>query len=382
VEFTGPSDFKGQKVWVERDLTKRVHSALETIGASFSNADDVAQAFGALRRGELDAMLVPDLTPEVLNQVLGTRGYKVLRLSDKGHSGGKKLMVFVRPNLTVVSATDLLGRKLWWDDTDTGVNAEISDAISHNTSWLPTPQPQSEITLPMAMDLLMAGELDAIFQTTVAPERNIATLLQKPSEITLLGVDWSMVEKLVSDDSYVQTSIQPSAYPDLRSGVYTVAVQTLLVTNQTDSSNETVSRMVEVLRDERQTIEDELSHATALDPRSPVEPFTLTLLDSPLKPQISPYVHEGAREFLVPPGHLRRGVATQIAIVISGSMVFLSVFLALRRKHKLSRRQTFVVLDLAVCQLVWFVGASLLQATDGDIAQEFATLVAAGRAIA
>jgi hypothetical protein len=234
----------------------------------------------------------------------------------------------------------------------------------------------------MAMDLLMAGELDAIFQTTVAPERNIATLLQKPSEITLLGVDWSMVEKLVSDDSYVQTSIQPSAYPDLRSGVYTVAVQTLLVTNQTDSSNETVSRMVEVLRDERQTIEDELSHATALDPRSPVEPFTLTLLDSPLKPQISPYVHEGAREFLVPPGHLRRGVATQIAIVISGSMVFLSVFLALRRKHKLSRRQTFVVLDLAVCQLVWFVGASLLQATDGDIAQEFATLVAAGRAIA
>lgn len=390
LSITSAAELKDKKLRVPKRFSQRHAAALARLGpASLTREPDISRALMKLQRGQIDALVQPaDLTPELIAAILRARHYEVLPLSlDPRTHGKRKLVAFLRPGLTLSSSSELADKKVWWDEADDALDEAISTALARKDQQgdhgLRAMQPVRNIDTHMALDLLAAGELDAVFQTTVAPNSGIAALVKKPSEISLLGIDWPMVEKLVADGSYVETSLQPSAYPDLDKGVYTVAVQTLLLSNLSDSKDDQfkVEAIARLLHDDRAAIENELRRLIPEADGSPTEPFALTLLGSPLKPQLSPYVHPSAGPFLVPPGNLRRGELTQMFVVIVSTLIFCAVFLAVEKKRRLSRRQTATVLLSAAFVLTWVVGAILLQGAEGDITQEFVSLVAAGKAI-
>jgi hypothetical protein len=237
-----------------------------------------------------------------------------------------------------------------------------------------------EITTDIAIDLLKLGQLDAVLQTTVAPNSTIAGVVNKNTEIGLLGLDLPLLEQLVKDGSYVETSLQSSAYPGLVKGVYAAGVQTFLLTAlpQGGEGSQKVELMARILREEQQGIELNLREEVLDQKGKPTEPFVLTLVGSPISSQWWDVVHSSALGFLVQPGYPRRGEVLQMCEVLGAILSLSVVVLLMERRRRLTPRSTSCILFSLACVLVWAVGALWLQSVEGDISQEFVNLTSAG----
>lgn len=344
----------------------------------------VQNAFRQLRNGKLDALIQDKgLNPKLLKSVLAARGYGMLSLSTVRQG---RLYAF-GPNVKTVH--ELAGKKLWWPE-DKGFEPTIKKAVCGNPCVGLTPK---EIDLSMAKELLKLGALDAVIQTIAAPNPTIARALHGHREISLLGLDLSLMERLVADGSYVETSLQRNAYSSLKTGVYAVGVQTYLVTGlpEGDHQAQKVELMARILSERQDDLEKKLRKRLESEwakdgsPTDiPLEPYAMTLLGLPISSPLQSMVHNSARDFLAfrsqddfaVSASLRRGELQQICGVVGAILVLAAGTLVMKRR--LGRRMTSYVLFSLVCALVWLLGAICLQAVEGDMTQEFVNLTAAG----
>lgn len=363
--------------WSGHEVTQLLKAGI--VGAVHSA--DPQKALAQLQSHQLDALLEPEqLSPELSHAILATRDYRVLPLAPDPRTQGKReLVAFLPPGSAVSSAAQLTDKKLWWEAGDKALDQAVSNAICGGQCRKEL-KVVREITSDIAMDLLQLGELDAVLQTTVAPNSTIARTVNRDTEVGLLGLDLPVLEKMVNDGSYVETSLQSSAYPGLSKGVYAVGVQTLLLTElpQTGEGRQKVELLARILREQQQGIEANLREEVLDQKGKPAEPFVLTLVGSPINSQLLDVVHSSALRFLVQPGYPRRGVVLQMCEVLGVILALTVVVLVMERRRKLAPRTTSCILFSLACVLVWAVGALWLQSVEGDISQEFVDLTSAG----
>jgi hypothetical protein len=126
------------------------------------------------------------------------------------------------------------------------------------------------ITFDQAVAHLRTGDLDAVFQTEVAPTKRVADVLSKKDlEIRLLPFSLDSIDLLVKNGMYVESSIQQIDYPQVRGGIYTVGVEALLVARR-GVDVVTIARM---LRDKSDDLELHLQQILAGDYEATADPM-------------------------------------------------------------------------------------------------------------
>ncbi len=348
---------------------------------------NVQNAFQQLQAGKLDALIQEGrLNPELVKSVLAERGYGMLSLG----TVRQRRLYAIGPDVKTIH--DLAGGRLWWPE-DKGFEPTIKRAVCGNPCPKLVPQ---EMDLPIAKELLRLGALDAVMQTIATPNPAIAGSLNGRTEISLLGLDLPLMERLVADGSYVETSLQPKAYPSLKESIYAVGVQAYLVTGLPDGDHREpkVELMARILSENQDDIEKNLRKRLESDRAKnesykgiPLEPYAMTLLGRPISSQLESVVHDSARDFLafrspndVPLyASLRRGELAQICGIVGAILVLVAGTLFMKRR--LGRRLTSWALFSLACAFVWLVGAICLQTVEGDLTQDFVNLIAAGTSL-
>jgi len=393
------ADLSGKNVRLGRECSKEKAVELSSDDVTVTPADSESNTsqLEALRDKQIDALVEPnDLPPAFIAEILAIHGNRMFRLGTATTKKGKQeLEVFLPRNSKISSAADLVDKKLWWPADDDILNDSIAKLIPGATAsgtGRSLIHATRDIDTPMATELLRQGELDAVFQVTVAPSSGLEKIISQKTEVSLMGVDWPMVEKLVEDGSYVETSLQPSEYHALDRGVYTVGVQTLLLTRLGDSpvDQKKVAMVAQLLHDEEDQIEDALGitqkevadkNGTGSAEHLAVAPNVMTLLGSPVNPRLAQYIHSAADPYLV-----KRGIRHRALIEISILMVMVLIICGLALLMEWGRH--FAVyypadaLLVTACFLVWAIGAVWLQAVEGDISQEFSCFHEAGLSLA
>ena len=102
----------------------------------------------------------------------------------------------------------------------------------------------------------------------------------------------------------------------------------------------------------------------------------MTLLGTPLSDQLNHYVHDSARPFLFF-GHLRPRTLVQLCLLAAGIFVLGTIGLLLERGRRFTAYNTPMILFLLAFISLWACGATWLQAVEGDISQDFASLPSA-----
>ncbi len=390
------SDLVGKTVWASEGCCSDLAAGLAALGLANPPAEDVAAALKQLRHHEIDAVIQPELlTPAMLQAILDARGFTTLPVAPDPRTNGKtRLVAFLASKVSAVSELAGSSKKIWWPPG----NDKLDDVVLQ--TLLPGDHPNlddrarlmdRDISLEMAFKLLALGELDAVFDTTVATSSTIYDLMNS-TEITLLGLDRVTVEKLVEDtdtsknSSYVETSFQRASYP-LSQGIYTVAVQTLLLAGPgavgEKHQPEKVAALARLLFARQGAIEEAMSGKGKDVASGKPSTFRLILLGSPLKRQLHDpkrgidRVHPVALRFLVQPGHLRRGTFWALCRLVFITLVLVGSVFLLQRKRWLNPRYGTAILFVFACLFLWGLAAIWLQTVEGDVTQEFSTLNAA-----
>ena len=355
---------------------------------------DVGFGLEQLRNHQIDALIQPEqLSKDLVQAILKAHGFSTFPLApDPRTKGRSKLLAYLGPGTNISSLADLgdpTKNKIWWPTGNQTLDESVVNTLLPGKKGPASGRKElldRDVTYTMALHLLALGELDAVFQTTVATSHTIADLMNK-TEITLLGMDWPTVGKLVEENdtskngSYVETSFQKRSYPALSQSIYVVGVQTYLLAGpgRKDEKHqaEKVLALARLLYKQQETIENSMRGPGTNGGKTQAEPFRLTLLGSPLKHQLcDPINHINAQaiQFLVKPGHLRRGTKRALWTLVSGVFVLAGATLLLGRKRKfMATYRRWMLLVLALLFL-WGLAAIWLQTVEGDITQDFSSL--------
>ena len=397
LEINNPSELSTRNVVMGEGCSEPQATALAIAGLVAHAPDPRNQEspLAQLRGRKIDALIEPaELSPKLVADILWAHGNRILSLGPDPRTHGKDdLEVLLRPGLDISSPSQLAGKKLWWpqenEEFDHVITSRIlgEGAAGEVNGHSPKVQAVRDIDANTALELLKLGELDAVFQVTVAPSPNLADVVSKYTEISLMGIDWPMVEKLVQDGSYVETSLQPYEYPDLDQGIYTVGVQTLLLTRLGDSSDEDkrrVALVAQLLNDEQARIERQLGEmqrqnaqaSAGAGTQSVVKaatPNVLTLLGSPVKPQLTRFIHQSAKPFLVITG-IRRGALWEVLLLLVAVVIVCGIALIMEWGRQFAAYYPARALFVVGCVLVWAIGAVWMQAVEGDVNQDFVSV--------
>ncbi len=313
----------------------------------------------------------------------------------------EKAQILLRPHLYVSSLSDLRGHCIWTGVAGSGSEptARIlleaagwtEDEISAAQSRC-KPSPKS---LDDALAALGKGQnLDAVIQTRVAPSREILQALTD-YEIQLLGIDWSIVQRMSHDDIYRETSIQKTDYSSAHEGLYTVAVQALLLTRNSEDPD-AIRALAEMIQGEQPDIEHHLQRILQADDGARgdvnadwpamvdghmVGPTTLTLIGSKLPPSLESHVDPDADQYL---WHwsIRRGTLIRLAGLLL-ALAAVGAFLGLHpRGRALAGGYCRELLFVASITVVWLFAAIWLQAIEGDLNEHFTSLSASALSLA
>ncbi len=313
----------------------------------------------------------------------------------------EKAQVLLRPHLYVSSLSELRSPHCVWTGGSGSGSEPTAKVLLEAAGWS-----REEIAerksgchhVPGSLDEALASlrkgeDLDAIIQTRVAPSRPFLEAL-KDSEIHLLGMDLTAVQRMTEDGIYRQTSIQRSEYPAVRETVYSIGVQALLLT-RSNADPDAVRAMAELIEDNQDDIEHHLqrnllaeggasgdadSDAAVMVDGQAVGPTRLTLVGSRVSDSLIPYVDPEAKPFLWP-WPIRRDAFIRLAILL-GALVAIGIFL---RMHSGGRRLATgycrEILFVLGGVLLWTFAALWLQATEGDLNEHFTTLSASAFAL-
>jgi TRAP-type uncharacterized transport system substrate-binding protein len=383
--FNNLSDLKNAAVQVPADCCRAIIEKLTRMGIKRIREDqDSLQALKRLQSKEITALIQPEpLSLDMMCAIMKFQGIAASPLpAVTGNSGTEDLMAFVASSANFQEALDqVIQRKerIWWPDEGSDFDDRVIQALIPGSGADVTARREElrhadrGLTAVMAFDLLRRGYFDAVFQATAAPDSRITDLVNR-TEIRFLGIDWPLVEKLDSDGSYIETSLQPTAYRVLDQGVYTVGVQTLLLTRLSAEGDEgyKVQLLAKFLRTQQRAIQDNLR-----DPKQPNWPNALTLIGSPVRKQIKPYVHSSAEPYLVT-GRLRPATWLQLCL-LTGGIAFTGLLGSrVERGRRLCAYHADKILVVLGCLSFWTIGAIWLQAVEGEISEDFVSLWAAG----
>jgi TRAP-type uncharacterized transport system substrate-binding protein len=402
LSINSPEDLTGRIVRLGEGCTKNETTALgmEGVIAGPLDSGSGASSLQELREKKIDALVEPtDLPPAMVAEILAARGNRMFRLGSADTKKGKRdLEVFLPRNSKISSAADLAGKRLWWPDGDEKMDHAITQFVIGKkeaevmNGHSPKVRAYREIDSAMAMELLRQGELDAVFQVSVAPNSALEKVINQKTEVSLMSIDWPMVEKLVEDGSYVETSLQPSEYRALDHGVYTVGVQTLMLTRLGASATDQkkVAMIAQLLHDEEERIESELGIAekkiaadngSGASSQLAVAPNILTLLGSPVNQRLWPYIHQAADPYLVKSG-IRHQALVEVLILLGLLVIVSGTALVMEWGRHFAAYYPARVLLVTACVLVWAIGAVWLQAVEGDISQDYSCFHEAGISLA
>ncbi len=378
------ADLRDKKIWIDHGVPAKAAGILLAAGFAKPISGNIHEALAQLINHQADAIVEPgSLEPEVVTAVFDAGRYRLIPFARDPRTNGKTMLVaMLRPDLNGFSIPPSSDLRIWWPEGDATLDQVVLERLLGTSG---TDADRQRLMLgrrlggSSAMKLLELGELDAVFQSTVA--RNpIVYDLMKDSEVSLLGLDWPAVESLEKDGSYVETSLQKNVYPELDHGVFTAGIQTFLVTRLGDTPEDQakVSAVARLLSEQQPAIEEGI---TKRDPdyingNHSLAPFRLILVGSPIKDYLVKQgrVHPAASEFLIRPGHLRSKtinllwILTVTIVVVGGTAIFLE------RKQWLARYHRTGILVTLAFVLFWALAAVWLQALEGDVTQDYSSL--------
>lgn len=306
----------------------------------------------------------------------------------------EKAQVLVRPHLYVSSLADLRSSHCIWIGGRGSGSEPTARALLEATGWsrgqieeIHSGCHKVPSDLKDALTSLKeGGDLDAVIQTRVAPFRPIYTALGD-SEIQLLGIDWSIVQRMTQDGIYREASLQRNEYPSVGETTYTIGVPALLLTSDA-VDGDTVRALAELIEDHQDDIENHLRRnllaegggkgdtdrdTPAMVDGKIIGPTTLTLVGSKLPDDLLQHVDPEAKDSLWS-WALRRGAVIRLAMLVA-ALAALGIFL---RLHSGGRRvicgylREFLFVLGGI--LVWTIAAVWLQAIEGDLNEHFTTL--------
>lgn len=307
----------------------------------------------------------------------------------------EKVHILVRPHLYVASPAGFSKpHSVWMGPQDSGsqLSAELvllASGKSHaQIDELKMTLPSDQDNFDEAHKLLQKWQLDAIFQTEVAPSKDIADALnQKEYELSLLGLVWPSVELLSQNGMYIDTSLQKSEYPQVDGQLYTVGVETLLLARSDNSISSAVSMFANMMHDQGSDIVTHLQLvlAKAPDPsaetrlswsqsRELTEPQSLSLLGTRVPKGIvpPPDAHTSGQLW---PYAIPKEAAVRILILF----VVLAVLLGAGWLHPIGRRfagkNYRPLLFLLALGILLTIGGVWLQVIEGGLNSHFTTLL-------
>lgn len=254
------------------------------------------------------------------------------------------------------------------------------------------------ITFDQAVARLRTGDLDAVFQTEVAPTKRVADVLSnRDLEIRLLPFSLDSIDLLVKNGMYVESSIQQIDYPQVRGGIYTVGVEALLVARRGVDGDDIVT-LARMLRDNPDDLELHLQQILAgdyeatSDPmgESPVsqkalsgliDPSSMTLIGTQVPAPLLDHVDLNARNYL-----WKWPIRKEAALRIMGLSALLLVVCIVGLVHpggrRLAGKNAKLIILTVACLVGWLVGGTWLQAVEGGLNQHFTTLTKSCLALA
>jgi uncharacterized protein len=314
----------------------------------------------------------------------------------------EKVQILVRPHLYVTSPAGLQRPKsVWMGATNSG--SHLSALLVLQASGKTREQAKSlefedpSMTFDMARQRLRNGDLDAVFRTSIAPTRDIAdTLANKTLEIRLLGLDQQSMDLLVSNGMYIETSLQNMDYRELRSGLFTVGVEALLLTRDGVDGDD-IATLADLLKNGQSDLETHLQRVLAgnyeagidANGESPaptqaalqvVEPSALTLLGTRVRQPLLDHVDMNATQSLwkFP---IRKEAAIRM-LILSVLLVICAAGLLHPRGRRLVGKYTRAMLLVLASVFIWMIVGAWLQALEGGLNQNFTTLPKACWALA
>lgn len=316
----------------------------------------------------------------------------------------EKVQILTRPHLYITPTGGFrMLRKVWVGPHGSGSEVTALAVLQASGMTLEDAKaleveltPESENKFEGAVKHLKIGDLDAIFQTHVAPAENIKRQLDT-TEIRLLGLSWDSVETLVSNGLYMETSLQKTDYPELDSGLYTVGVEALLLTHD-GVDEDAVQLIAKTLRDERRDLEAHLKRillsdkdakidANAEPPVTPdpptplIDPVKLTLLGTRPPKFLMSHVDSAVLPYLwqLP---IRKDAFVQVLLLIAALTIIIGAGLLHSGGRRIVGQYSGTFLFLLACLITWMIGAVWLQAVEGGLNQQFTTLRASSFALA
>lgn len=313
----------------------------------------------------------------------------------------EKAQVLLRPHLYVSSLAELRSSHCIWIGGSGSGSGPTARMLLEAAAWsreqiaaIQSGCHHVPDNLDEALTSLRKGEdLDAIIQIRVAPSRAIQDAL-KNSEIQLLGIDWATVQRMTQDGIYRETSIQRSEYASMGEAVYSIGVQTLLLT-RSNADADAVRAMADLITNHQDDIEHHLqrnllaegggrgdadSDAPTMVDGEIVGPSTLTLVGSKVSDSLVPYADPEAKPYLWR-SSIRRGTLIRLAILLA-TLVAVGVFLGLHsRGRRLVDGYFREILFGFGGVLGWASAALWLQAIEGDLNEHFTTLPSSALAL-
>ena len=308
----------------------------------------------------------------------------------------EKVQILIPPHLYFSSPADLKGKRIWLGPPDSGHEVSAKAILMASGFTLDDiKNSRYDISqtvadpLGEATKLLLNGTIAAAFQTTAVPNGPIRKKLEE-LDLRLLGLDWKMVEKLVADGVYMEASLQKTEYPLLTEGIFTVGVQTLLVTRG-DIADDVVKVIAETLQRDQKSIEAQLEHVLVSKGGGSerIEPAKLTLLGIRPTAQLLKRVHPAARHAL-PNWPIRKDYVHDI-LALGGVLVAIAILgmffpghrkAAIRHVGRHVRVYLPLWLYLSGSVILLLIGAVWLRAVEGEVNEHFATLLSSALSLA
>lgn len=306
----------------------------------------------------------------------------------------EKVQILVRPHLYVTSPAGLQRpNSVWMGAISSGSHLsallvlEASGKTQKEAESLEFTDPA--MTFEEAQKRLRAGQLDAVFRTSVAPTREIAgTLANKNLEIRLLGLDEQSMNLLVNNGMYIETSLQRMDYQELRAGLFTVGVEALLVTRDGVDGDD-IATLADMLRRNEGDLETHLQRVLAGDyeadidasGESPIstsvsarviEPSALTMLGTRVRPPLLDHVDLNAAPYLWK-WPIRKEAAVRI-LILSVLLLVCTAGLLHPRGRKFAGKYTRFISVVLASVFIWMIFGAWLQALEGGLNQNFTTL--------
>jgi TRAP transporter TAXI family solute receptor len=312
----------------------------------------------------------------------------------------EKVHILVRPHLYIASPAGLSKpHSVWMGPADSGswLSAQLvllaSGKSRAQIDELKATLSRDNDNFPDALALLQAWKLDAIFETEVAPSDDIANALkQRDYELGLMGLGLPSAELLSQNGMYIETSLQKSEYPQVDGQLYTVGVETLLLTRSDPKIADAVSTLAKTMRDRGSDIITHLQWVVAntekvssADPsqdtriswgqsRQLTEPQSLSLLGTKVPKGIVPDADKITASFLWAFAIPKEAALRILILIIAFGLVICAAWLH-PTGRRFAGRNIRPLLFLAAFGILFTIGGVSMQVVEGGLNSHFTTLL-------